>query len=41
MPFAAASSASAVIGDKMYVAGGVVDERTTNRAGVYDPVRDK
>lgn len=40
MPFAAGSSASAVINGKVYVAGGIVDKRTTNSAAVYDPTTD-
>lgn len=37
MPFAAGSSASAFIDGKVYVAGGVVGDRTTNRLAVFDP----
>lgn len=40
MPFAAASSASAVIGDRIYVAGGIVADTTTPEAAVYDPTMD-
>ena len=40
MPFAAASSASAVIGDRIYVAGGIVADTTTPEAAVYDPATD-
>ncbi len=38
MPFAAGSSASSLIGGKVYVAGGIVGSTTTTRAAVYDPV---
>jgi N-acetylneuraminic acid mutarotase len=38
MPFAAGSSASAVIGGTIYVAGGIVDRRTTGAAAAFDPV---
>jgi N-acetylneuraminic acid mutarotase len=37
MPFAAGSSASAVIAGKIYVAGGIVGSSTTPQAAVYDP----
>lgn len=37
MPFAAGSSASAVIGGKIYVAGGITGRTTTNQAAVLDP----
>ena len=37
MPFAAGSSASAAISGKIYVAGGIVDRRTTGAAAVFDP----
>jgi N-acetylneuraminic acid mutarotase len=37
MPFAAGSSLSAVIGGKLYVAGGIVGSSTTNRLARYDP----
>jgi N-acetylneuraminic acid mutarotase len=37
MPFAAGSSASAVIGGKVYVAGGIVGTATTPRVAVFDP----
>lgn len=37
MPFAAGSSASALIGGKVYVAGGIVGSTTTTRSAVYDP----
>jgi len=40
VPFAAGSSASAVIGDTICVAGGIIGERTTNQAACYDPVRN-
>lgn len=38
MPFAAGSSSSAVIGGKVYVAGGIIGSSTTNRAARFDPV---
>ena len=38
MPFAAGSSSSAVIGGRVYVAGGIVGSATTNRAASYNPV---
>jgi N-acetylneuraminic acid mutarotase len=37
MPFAAGSSSSAVIGGKVYVAGGIVGSSTTARVARYDP----
>ena len=37
MPFAAGSSSSAVIGGKVYVAGGIVGSSTTSRVARYDP----
>jgi N-acetylneuraminic acid mutarotase len=37
MPFAAGSSASAVIDGRVYVAGGIVNGRTTDSAAVFDP----
>lgn len=37
MPFAAGSSASAVIGGRVYVAGGIVGSSTTTQAAVFDP----
>jgi len=37
MPFAAGSSASAFINGKVYVAGGVVGDRTTDRLAIFDP----
>jgi N-acetylneuraminic acid mutarotase len=41
MPFAAGSSSSAVIGDQIYVAGGVVGpSATTAQAARYDPATD-
>ena len=40
MPFAAAASASAVIGERIYVAGGIVADTTTPEAAVYDPATD-
>ncbi len=36
MPFAAGSSASAVIGSRVYVGGGIVDGRTTSRMAELD-----
>ena len=38
MPFAAGSSSSAVIGGRVYVAGGIVGSATTDRVARYDPV---
>ncbi len=40
MPFAAASSASAVIGNRICIAGGIVGSRTTTEAACYDPTSD-
>ena len=40
MPFAAGSSASAVIGGEVYVAGGIVGSATTTQAARYDPATD-
>lgn len=40
MPWHAGSVASAKIGGKVYVAGGIVGSSTTNQAGVYDPATD-
>ena len=37
IPFAAGSGATAVIGGKIYFAGGIVGASTTDRAAVYDP----
>jgi N-acetylneuraminic acid mutarotase len=37
MPFAAGASSSAVIGGRVYVAGGVVGSSTTDRTACYDP----
>jgi N-acetylneuraminic acid mutarotase len=37
MPFAAGSSSSAVIGGRVYVAGGIVNRHTTSAAAVFDP----
>jgi N-acetylneuraminic acid mutarotase len=37
MPFAAGSSASALIGGQIYVAGGIVGSATTNRLARYNP----
>jgi N-acetylneuraminic acid mutarotase len=37
MPFGAGSSASAVIGGRIYVAGGIVDRKTTNQAAMLEP----
>ena len=37
MPFAAGSSSSAVIGGKVYVAGGIIGSSTTGRVARYDP----
>ncbi|HYF63473.1 MAG TPA: kelch repeat-containing protein [Herpetosiphonaceae bacterium] len=37
MPFAAGSSASALIGGQVYVAGGIVGSATTNRMARYNP----
>lgn len=36
MPFPAGSSATALLGDRLYVAGGIVDDTTTARAAVLD-----
>jgi len=41
MPFAAGSSSSAVIGGKVYVAGGIVGTATTDRTAVYDPATNR
>lgn len=38
LPFAAGSSASAVVNGRILVAGGIVDGRTTTRAASFDPV---
>jgi N-acetylneuraminic acid mutarotase len=38
MPFAAGSSASALIGGRVYVAGGILGSTTTNRVARFDPV---
>ncbi|GGM12855.1 Kelch repeat-containing protein [Nakamurella endophytica] len=38
MPFAAGSSASALIGGLVYVAGGIVGSTTTDRVARFDPV---
>jgi N-acetylneuraminic acid mutarotase len=40
MPFAAASSASAVIGPMIYVAGGIMRDSTTRQAARFDPRRE-
>jgi N-acetylneuraminic acid mutarotase len=40
MPFAAGSSSSAVIGNKVYVAGGIVGSSTTTQAARYTPATD-
>lgn len=40
MPFAAGSSSSAVIGNQVYVAGGIVGSSTTTQAARYDPATD-
>jgi N-acetylneuraminic acid mutarotase len=40
LPFSAGSSASAVIGGRVYVAGGIVGDTTTAEAAVYDPAAD-
>jgi N-acetylneuraminic acid mutarotase len=40
MPFSAGSVASARIGGKVYVAGGIVGSSTTAQAAVYDPATD-
>jgi N-acetylneuraminic acid mutarotase len=40
MPFAAGSSASALIDGKIYVAGGIVGSSTTNQAARYEPATD-
>ena len=37
MPWAGGSSSSALIGGKVYVAGGIVGSTTTNRLACYDP----
>ncbi|MBG6239956.1 N-acetylneuraminic acid mutarotase [Mycetocola sp. CAN_C7] len=37
MPFAAGSSSSALIGGRVYVAGGIIGSVTTNRTASYDP----
>lgn len=46
MPFAAGSISTALIGGKIYAAGGIVGasfatQETTNRTAVYDPATDK
>ncbi len=41
MPFPAGSSSSAVIGGKVYVAGGIVGTATTRRTAVYDPATNR
>ena len=41
MPFAAGSSASAMIGGKVYVAGGIIGSGTTDRAASYDPATNR
>ncbi|WP_159085105.1 Kelch repeat-containing protein [Planctomonas deserti] len=38
MPFAAGSSSSALIGGRVYVAGGIVGSTTTTRVARFDPV---
>jgi N-acetylneuraminic acid mutarotase len=40
LPFATASASSAVLGDRICVAGGIVDSRTTNQTACYDPSAD-
>lgn len=40
MPFAAGSSASALIGGQVYVAGGIVGDTTTRLAARFDPDRE-
>lgn len=40
MPFAAGSSSSAVIGNQVYVAGGIVGTSTTTQAARYTPATD-
>jgi hypothetical protein len=40
MPFAAGSSSSAVIGNQVYVAGGIVGSSTTTQAARYNPATD-
>ncbi len=40
MPFAAGSSSSAVIGNQVYVAGGIVGSSTTTQAARYTPATD-
>jgi N-acetylneuraminic acid mutarotase len=40
MPFAAGSSASALIGDQIYVAGGIVGPTTTTSAARFDPAAE-
>lgn len=37
MPFAAGSSSSALIGGRIYLAGGIIGSVTTNRTARYDP----
>lgn len=37
MPFAAGSSSSALIGGRVYVAGGIIGSTTTNRVARFDP----
>jgi N-acetylneuraminic acid mutarotase len=40
MPFAAGSSSSAVIGNQVYVAGGIIGSSTTTQAARYTPATD-
>ena len=40
MPWAAGSVSTALIGGKVYAAGGIVNGITVNTAGVYDPVNN-
>lgn len=40
MPFMAGSVATATIGGKVYVAGGIIGSSTTSQAAVYDPATD-
>ena len=40
MPFAAGSSSTAVIGNQVYVAGGIVGSSTTTQAARYTPATD-
>jgi N-acetylneuraminic acid mutarotase len=37
MPYGAGSVATALIGDRIYVAGGIVDDTTTRLSAVFDP----